>query len=240
MKYILFINILLLSVCVNAQTKITFPSQDGLTITADFYEGEKENPYILLFHQANSSKGEYKEIGNKLTKLGFNCLAVDLRSGKESNYVANETAKLASEKGLPQAYIDSKQDIEAAIDYAFAKNKKSVVLFGSSYSASLSLLIANKNDKVQGVVAFSPGEFFQPSLDIKQSIYGFNKPAFVASSQREYSYVFEFDSVIVSKSKTFFKPQNGQGEHGAKSLWKTCETNREYWLALMLFLKQFN
>lgn len=240
MKYILLLSIIFLSVCIQAQTKISFPSKDGLDITADFYEGEKDNPYILLFHQAGSSRGEYKEIGKKLVQLGFNCLAVDLRSGKESNYVVNETAKLASEKGLAQEYIDTKQDIEAAIEYAFEKNKKQVVLFGSSYSASLSLVLALKNEKVQGVVAFSPGEFFKPSLDINQEIKGFDKPVFIASSQREYPYVFEYDAPITSKSKTFFKPQNGQGEHGAKSLWKTCETNKEYWLALMLFLKQFN
>lgn len=223
-----------------AQDKITFPSKDGLTITADFYKGDIEDPYILLLHQAGSSRGEYKEIGKKLVQLGFNCLAVDLRSGKESNYVANETAKLASEKGLGQEYIDSKQDIEAAIDYAFEKSKKQVVLFGSSYSASLSMVIAHKNEKVQGVVAFSPGEFFKPAMDINKEVKGFNKPVFIASSQREYPYVFEYDATITSKVKTFFKPQNGQGEHGAKSLWKSCETNREYWLALMLFLKQFN
>ncbi|OFX19175.1 MAG: hypothetical protein A2033_02120 [Bacteroidetes bacterium GWA2_31_9] len=240
MKYILLLNIIIFSVCVNAQTKISFPSKDGLDISADFYEGEKDNPYILLFHQAGSSRGEYKEIGKKLVQLGFNCLAVDLRSGKESNYVVNETAKLASEKGLAQEYIDTKKDIEAAIEYAFEKNKKQVVLFGSSYSASLSLVLALKNEKVQGVVAFSPGEFFKPSLDINQEIKGFDKPVFIASSQREYPYVFEYDAAITSKIKTFFKPQNGQGEHGAKSLWKNCETNKEYWLALMLFLKQFN
>lgn len=237
-NFIFIVLTFFLSISLFAQEKISFKSADNLDITADLYVSNDTNQYILFFHQANYSRGEYKDIAKKISKLGYNCLAVDLRSGYEANYITNETAKLAASKGLSQNYIDSKQDIESAIDYIVSKTNKQVILFGSSYSASLSLLIAKDNPKVKAVVGFSPGEFFQPSVDLKQALYGFNKPVFIASSQREYPYVYELDSSIISKRKTFFKPQNGPGEHGAKALWKTSDTNREYWLALMIFLQQ--
>ena len=85
-----------------AQQMVTFFSSDGLTVTADLYLKDKSYPFIILFHQANFSRGEYQETAPKLMKLGYNCLAVDLRSGKEVNFIKNETAAKAHEKNLPR------------------------------------------------------------------------------------------------------------------------------------------
>ena len=38
---------------------VTFSSADQLLITADEYIIEDDNPYILLFHQQESSRGEF-------------------------------------------------------------------------------------------------------------------------------------------------------------------------------------
>ena len=53
-----------------AHQKITFPSADGLVITADLYlqNRNKEVPFVVLFHQAGWSRGEYLEIAPKLNK----------------------------------------------------------------------------------------------------------------------------------------------------------------------------
>ncbi len=39
--------------------KVNFHSEDGIEITADKYLVNEEYPYILLFHQAGSSRGEF-------------------------------------------------------------------------------------------------------------------------------------------------------------------------------------
>gem|GEM_PF-5977157 len=68
----------------NSQS-ISFKSADGILITADSYVPHTTtSPLILLFHQAGSSRGEYNEIAPRLNELGFNCIAVDLRSGEFS------------------------------------------------------------------------------------------------------------------------------------------------------------
>jgi hypothetical protein len=75
-----------------SQKKITFKASDGLQITADLYIlNPSENSFIILFHQARWSRGEYLEIAPKLNKLGFNCMAVDQQSGGEINNIVNET-----------------------------------------------------------------------------------------------------------------------------------------------------
>jgi hypothetical protein len=46
--------------------------------------GFKSQPYILLSHQAGSNRAEYAPIAPRLVKPGFNCLAIDQRSGGEA------------------------------------------------------------------------------------------------------------------------------------------------------------
>jgi alpha-beta hydrolase superfamily lysophospholipase len=83
--------------CLNsiAQEKINFTASDHLKISADLYLKDQTLPFIILCHQANSSRGEYFEIASRLQKLGYNCLAIDLRAGESMNYVKNETAERA-------------------------------------------------------------------------------------------------------------------------------------------------
>lgn len=227
--------------CLNSvysQDVVTFQASDGLTVTATLYEVDESYPYIILFHQAEYSRGEYKNSAIKLLKLGYNCLAVDLRSGNNVNYVQNETSKLAKEKGLPTTYLDAEKDILASIDWVWEKSHKTMVLFGSSYSASLAMRVAKGNSKIKAVVAFSPGEYFQPDMVMKDQLTGYDKNVFVACSQREFSYMNDLLVNIPESLKTVFKPQEGPGEHGSKSLWETCPTSKEYWLALLLYFKK--
>ena len=91
---------------------LTLKSTDGLAMTADLYRphASKKTPFIVLFHQAGWSRGEYREIAPKLNAMGFNCLAVDQRSGQGVNGVTNMTAKAAGMKKLGQGYLDARQD----------------------------------------------------------------------------------------------------------------------------------
>ncbi|MDF1838961.1 MAG: hypothetical protein P1V35_13905, partial [Planctomycetota bacterium] len=130
-----------------AFTPLIFPSKDGLALRADLYAPHKDpkTPFIVLFHQAGWSRGEYEAIAPRLNRLGFNCMAVDQRSGGEVNGVENETAKRAKASKLPTEYVDAKQDLESALLYARKQLTTGPVLaWGSSYSASLVLQIAGE------------------------------------------------------------------------------------------------
>ncbi|NSW44943.1 MAG: dienelactone hydrolase family protein [Bacteroidales bacterium] len=223
-----------------SQETITFWASDSLPVTASYYENDVNKPYMLLLHQAGYSKGEYKETAPRLMNLGYNCLAVDLRSGDQVNFIQNETAKEAKKRKLSTEYLEAQKDIEAAINYAYNKSKKPVILVGSSYSASLALLIAKGNEKVKAVVAFSPGEYFGSNFKVQSQLKGFDKPVFIASTQREYPYITDLAKNIPDNLKTMFKPQEGQGEHGSKCLWTSSANNKEYWLAILMFFNKIN
>ncbi len=224
---------------------ITFPSQDGLEITADVYMTLPDSaPFIILFHQAGYSRGEYREIAPRLNSLGFNCMAIDQRSGDGVNGVVNETAKRARESGRGHTYLDAVQDMEAAIAYAkahYAKGK--FIIWGSSYSAALVLKIAGDQPHIaDGVLAFSPGEYFtdlgKSDTFIRDSAKKIVMPVFITSAKNEKKNWWSIYEAIPGNNKTYFLPQV-KGIHGSKALWKSTEGHQEYWQAVEKFLAQF-
>lgn len=218
-------------------TTITFSSLDGLQVTADQYLVNDTLPWMILCHQAGYSRGEYDESAKKFTRLGYNCLAIDQRSGETINDVKNETAERAEKANKGTEYLDAEQDITAALNFAYDKNKKPVVLVGSSYSASLVLKIAAGNAKVKAVVAFSPGEYFGRKLNLKQSITTLTCPVFLTSARDESAKVATIAAVIPATVKVQFTPV-GSGRHGASALWTDNESRTEYWIALLEFMNK--
>jgi pimeloyl-ACP methyl ester carboxylesterase len=216
---------------------ITFPSLDGLPITADVYKVVNTPITMLLCHQAGYSRGEYKDTASKLNALGYSVMAIDQRSGNVVDDVVNETAKLAKAQDLPTNYIDSRKDIEAAINSIYKNNgNRQMLIVGSSYSATLALLIANENEKVSAVVAFSPGEYFS-GMHIQEMIKGLQKPVFVTSSKEESEALSQLVKEMSKTNLTHYLP-NEKGIHGSRALNQSTEGHVGYWNAFRAFLDQ--
>lgn len=225
--------------------KLSFESKDGLAITADLYMAHqsKDTPFIVLCHQAGWSRGEYREIAPMLNELGFNCLAIDQRSGGKINDVMNETAKAAKAASKGVEYVDAEQDMVAAIEYAkqtYAKGK--LILWGSSYSSALAIRIAGEHaDKIDAALAFSPGEYFgrqgKSNNWIQQSAKKIKDPVFITSAKNEANKWSPIASVIPSSSLKKFVPKT-KGNHGSRALWKKFKDSDDYWTAVKAFLEQ--
>lgn len=213
---------------------VTFDSEDGLEMTADQYHIKLDKPVIILCHQAGWSRGEYKEIAVTLNELGFNCIALDQRSGGSVNGISNQTAANARAEGKGQTFLDAEQDIRAAITKYAAEYNKNVILWGSSYSSSLALKVAAENDKVDKVLSFSPGEYL-PGVSVANTAKDLDKPAFLTSSKSEAGQTKAIFDNIKSTDKTQFVP-NGAGRHGSSALWTSEGDNAEYWVAVKAFL----
>ena len=241
-----FVSLSSASVGQDSQFKtVTFPSVDGLEITADLYVKHAESaPFIVLCHQAGWSRGEYREIAPKLNELGFNCMAIDQRSGKAVNGIDNETMKRAAADSKGTQFLDAEQDMVAALKYAkekYAKGK--LLLWGSSYSAALTLRVAGENgDLIDGALAFAPGEYFvrfnKPKDFIQSSAKKIKKPIFVTSAKNEYGNWKAIFDAVSADDKTKFLPET-RGQHGSRALWTKFSDNDAYWEATKAFLKQF-
>ncbi len=218
--------------------EISFPSMDSLEITADFYPADQnEGTYIILFHQANFSRGSYRTIAPKLNALGYNCVAVDQRSGHKALGVINKTCKRAIAANKPIKFVNAVQDMEAAFLYVKDELKaKKIILWGSSYSASIVIYLANKYpDNIEGVLSFSPGEYFKiKDQDIASFAEAITCPVFITSAKNEqekWNGIYE----NISSEKSYFLPEQG-GAHGSKALWPEKKGNEAYWKAVISFL----
>lgn len=244
------VTFLCILISANAQDKnykeIEFKSLDGITITADLYTSDDNSkPFILLCHQAGWSRGEYREIAPKLNALGFNCLAIDQRSGGAINSVSNATAVRAKAAKKPVNYVDAEQDIIAAMQYAknhYAKGK--LILWGSSYSSSLVLYIASKHtDTVDATLSFAPGEYFKnqnkSATWITESVKNIKCPTFITSAKNEANSWSGIHKAIPTQTKVSFLPTT-KGNHGARALWEKFNDSEQYWQATKKFLEQFN
>lgn len=217
---------------------ITFPSKDSLTITATLYQISETAPWMLLCHQARWSRGEYQESALKFMELGFNCMAIDQRSGGEVNGVVNETFTRATEQGLPTDYLDAEQDMEAAIDYLYEKADGAIVLMGSSYSSTLACYQGIENDKVRAWISFSPGNYFADVKgDLMPLLSANTKPFWITSSKSEAT---ELSAMLKTTSlddmHVMFTPEL-EGDHGSRALWEEKEAHEEYWNSLTPFLE---
>ena len=222
-----------------AMETVNFASTDGLLVTADLYAPHpKTVPFIILFHQADYSRGEYREIAPRLNALGFNAMAVDQRSGNAAGGVRNETAALARGKSLKRSYIDALPDMLAAIAFAKAQGyvQGGLVLWGSSYSASLVLKIAGDEPGIcDAVLAFSPGEYFSGTSFIRRSAANIAVPVFVSSAPGEGSDWSAIFAAIPGSAKASFLPE-ALGRHGSSALMSQASGNGEYWKHVEAFL----
>lgn len=232
-----FFNILNAQVSKTNISKVTFPSLDSVLISANIYEIDNDSPVILLCHQASFNKFEYDGIAQKLNERGFNCIAIDQRSGGPISSMPNETAISAFENGKPMGYLDAEKDIIAAINFVHNKYNKSIILWGSSYSSTLALYIAIENEMVSSVISFSPGNYFAGIKgSLTEKLHDFNKPMFITSAKQEAPAVKEMLKDVVLKNNQFHFVPEGDGYHGSRALWAHQIGGEEYWLAIDKFL----
>ena len=215
---------------------VDFYSSDSLLITADHYLSRPEDPYILFFHQENSSRGEYDSIAQRFVKMRYNCLAVDLRVGDNYGYVNNRTAprarkkKLISRKGV-------EKDILAAISFVGGLSDEKVILLGSSLSATLALKVASGDERVKAAMAFSPGEYLRPGYPLKKILKKLTIPVYIACNTMEYPYLLESVDGIEEGTLTLFEPPENTTERASGMLRKSNPSYDEYWFSVLIFIK---
>jgi dienelactone hydrolase len=220
--------------------KVQFNAADGLPITAHLYHLSEKAPVIVLCHQALFNKHEYAGVAERLNSFGFNCLAIDQRSGGPiANYI-NETNLAAVKAGKGVDFLDAEPDLVAALKYADQKYHTPIVLWGSSYSSTLALYIGAENEMVNAVVSFSPGNYLADKRgDLVEKLKDYKRPLFVTSSKREAPRVTELMKKMQrTPLQRQFIPED-YGHHGSRALWKYQRGGKEYWDAIEKFLKDF-
>jgi dienelactone hydrolase len=193
---------------------VTLKSADGVRVAARFYSASAARATILLFHQAGASKDEYATIAPRLVALGYDVLAIDQRSGG-SLFGGNETVRAL---GHSTDYLAARSDLRAALTWA-ANRHRPVIVWGSSYSASLVFLLAAAHpDQIAAILAFSPGEYLPDKTMVSRAAARIRVPVFVtaASDAEETRAARAILAATHAPGRTFFAPK--AGVHGASTL----------------------
>ncbi|MBO6525278.1 MAG: alpha/beta hydrolase [Balneolaceae bacterium] len=136
----------------------TLTTVDSVQIFGDEYMTSSDAPTIILFHQGGSNaRGEYGSIIPRLVDEGFNVITVDQRRGGQTYGSYNRTVENIEINEY--SYCDAYEDLTSTLDYVISNESLTgeVIVWGSSYSASLAIQLAAKNqDKISGALAFSP------------------------------------------------------------------------------------
>src|SRR4029079_3560100 len=234
-RFLLAAVLAMASTCTHAADAVSFAARDGVQMLSDYYsEGSKSKPFILLFHQAGSNRGEYATIGPMLATLGFNALAIDQRSGGNAWGRTNETVKRL---GKSTGYDEALPDLEAALQWAKSSGETGpIIVWGSSYSAALVFLLAASHPReVKDVLAFSPGEYLRGPSTVRKAVAQISIPIFVTSAKdaKEIAVAKSILDASPAVDKIQFIPQIA-GVHGSATLRKDQNPDgvEENWAAV--------
>ena len=135
--------------------EITFTTKDGVLIYGDYYHTGSEYPIILLFHQGGSNgRAEYTPIIPSLLERNYNILTIDQRQGGQIYGSYNRTV---ADLKTSYTYCEAYQDLQSSLEDVQTLQTGPIIVWGSSYSASLAIQLAKKNtESVSAVLAFSP------------------------------------------------------------------------------------
>jgi alpha-beta hydrolase superfamily lysophospholipase len=202
----------------HATEAVSFVAADGGTVYADIYPAAAPaaKATLLLFHQAGSNRSEYATIAPKLSGLGYNVLAVDQRAGGNLWGHTNQTV---SARGGSADFLGALPDLEGALSYATKTwHGVPVVAWGSSYSASLVFFLAARHpNEVEGLLSFSPGEYFA-GVSVREQAAKVRCPVFITSASvpGEIDAAKSLFDAVPGARKTDFVPV--RGVHGSATL----------------------
>jgi dienelactone hydrolase len=226
-----------------APESVMLVAADGGQVFGDVWRGAPgKRPVIVAFHQAESSSAEYTPIAPRLVDTGFTVLAIDQRSGDGAFGGTNRT--VAARKGDSTGYDEALPDLEAALAWAKAEAKGApVVVWGSSYSAALVFLLAAANPgEVNGIVAFSPGEYLNKKRAVRDAAARVSVPVFIDQSSGADEVAAS--AAILKALKSADKQQyvaKAKSTHGSSTL--RADTNaagaEAHWQAVLKFLARF-
>lgn len=224
-----------------AKQSVAFKAADGVRVFADFYPvKDPKAPIIVLFHRAGSNKAEYASIAPRLNHDGFACLAVDQRSGGDDFHATNQTA---AGFGRKADYVEAIPDMEAALAWANGR-ARTVLLWGSSYSSSLVFVVTDRHRAaVAGVLAFSPGEYFDSDKHlVRNAAQNLKVPVFITQAKDpvEIARAKQILDVISVHPAIQFIPK-AAGIHGSSTLDSSEDPQgaAENWAAVEKFLLIF-
>lgn len=201
--------------------KISFITDDGVTVTGEWQKGTLGGPAALFLHMMPATKESWAPLANALAARGFATLAIDLRGHGES-IVGAEGRALNYNVFSEEEHQSTSHDVEAALrwlaDRGVAHGR--IVLVGASIGANLSILHASRHPQIPATVALSPGlDYHGVKTEVAAAALPRSQKLLLIASKED-AYSFEsVDALAMMKEDAEVQRQHDAG-HGTTMLEK--------------------
>lgn len=125
---------------------INFQTSDGINLEG-WYVDNKKNELVILIHgvDSNKSDGKMLDIAKDIYDMGYKVMSFDLRAHGNSGG-----------ENLGLTYVE-RDDLYSSIMFAKSELKiEEIVIYGTSYGATIAVSNALMDDSIKGVILDSP------------------------------------------------------------------------------------
>jgi dienelactone hydrolase len=136
-----------------AAQRVTFRTDDGVTLAATWYEpSSRPGPAVILVHMLTRSRREWDAVAQRLSSEGIGALALDLRGhGESGGAVAaaperSEYAPMVLDVRAARRFLAQRGDVQ----------QTRVGILGASLGANLAVLAAAAEPSVYSLALLSP------------------------------------------------------------------------------------
>jgi pimeloyl-ACP methyl ester carboxylesterase len=132
--------------------RVTFRTDDGLTLAAIWYEPSRavvtiaSPPAVILVHMLQRSKRDWDPLATRLAGEGVGALALDLRGHGESPGNAHDYPGMASDLRAARRFLGSRGEVNAG----------RVGIVGASLGATLAAQASAEDASIAAAVLLSP------------------------------------------------------------------------------------
>lgn len=162
-----------------AAQRVTFRTDDGLTLSGTWYEpASRPAPAVIFVHMLQKSRRDWDQVAAQMAAEGIGGLAIDLRGHGES-------------PGSPQDYTGMVQDVRAARRFLSTRTDVTpgrIGIAGASIGATLACLAASEDLAVVSLALLSPSlDYRGVRLEASFKKYGARPALLVAGDDDGYA-----------------------------------------------------
>jgi alpha-beta hydrolase superfamily lysophospholipase len=129
-----------------ASQPVTFRTDDGVVLSATWYEPATRGPAVILVHMLHRSRRDFDALASRLASEGIGALALDLRGhGDSQGSVGQDFAPMVGDVKAARRFLAGRSDVSGKIG-----------LLGASLGANLAALEAADDPAVASLALLSP------------------------------------------------------------------------------------
>jgi alpha-beta hydrolase superfamily lysophospholipase len=129
-----------------ASQHVTIRTDDGVVLTATWYEPATRGPAVILVHMLHRSRRDFDALASRLASEGIGALALDLRGhGDSQGSIGADFAPMVADVKAARRFLTGRSDVSGRIG-----------LLGASLGANLVALEAADDPGVNSLALLSP------------------------------------------------------------------------------------